>query len=492
MKSLQLIVNSLSPEPVVQRDNSAGMIARLLRRPASVFLVFLAIYLTTWGGHYTTGDGGQKIAWAKSMLFHHSANIGSGPVAVYSRYGIGHSLIAIPPMAAAHWIRNLTGLHCEAALYTFLFLLNGAAFLYLVALYLMPIYGVGRTWITVGIMGLATSWWPYTKMDCSEVLVLTFLFWGFLLTKQNRPLLGMLVASMIVTLRPETAILVALLAAWRIWSTRNCRELPWLMLASAPAFVLDALSNYIRWGTIFSSGYPHESFSTPVLLGLYGILFSAGKSIFLFSPPLLLGVVATKRFLQTRHGRNDGWFFISVLVSQLVLYAAWWDWSGDDSWGVRFVLPGVMLMCIPVVEVLDFRNFVAVIATVGIAVQLLAVLIGGLDYILILHQYPLERQALYVDAPPQRVDVEDMRFNPRYSQLAGHWLLIRILLGFPPPVASHAHVMQTGTPLYDALRASGWPGNVYWDFIWLRHGRQLSPPEPAAKSAVWNHAREPQ
>jgi hypothetical protein len=35
-----------------------------------------------------------------------------------------------------------------------------------------------------------------------------------------------------------------------------------------------------------------ETFSTPPLVGLYGILFSAGKSIFVFSPPLLLSRIS--------------------------------------------------------------------------------------------------------------------------------------------------------------------------------------------------------
>jgi hypothetical protein len=126
-----------------------------------------------------------------------------------------------------------------------------------------------------------------------------------------------------------------------------------------------------------------------------------------------------------------------------------------------------MLMCIPMVELLDYRKIVAATAIAGLAVQLSAVLVGGLDYILIVHKYDLRRQPLYVGGPPTRIDVDDVRFNPRYGQLAGHWLLLRVLLGFPPRPGRPAEVPESGTPLYDALLAAGWPGTVHWDFIWM-------------------------
>ncbi len=39
-----------------------------LRLAVRVFLLFSAIYLSTWAGHYTSGDGSFKVAWAKAMF----------------------------------------------------------------------------------------------------------------------------------------------------------------------------------------------------------------------------------------------------------------------------------------------------------------------------------------------------------------------------------------------------------------------------------------
>jgi hypothetical protein len=66
-----------------------------------------------------------------------------------------------------------------------------------------------------------------------------------------------------------------------------------------------------------------------------------------------------------------------------------------------------------------------------------------------------------------------MRFNPRYSQIVGHWTLIRALLGVPP-ASNKSRDQQVGTFVYDTVPpATGTEGRS-WDFIWL-HLSQRSP-----------------
>ena len=103
-----------------------------------VFFCFLALYVVTWGGHYTTGDGAEKVAWAKAILYRGSADIDPGPGVAYSKFGVGHSLLAMPPLLLSNAIEARIGIKCEGACYTFLFLLNGAWFLALVARFLAP------------------------------------------------------------------------------------------------------------------------------------------------------------------------------------------------------------------------------------------------------------------------------------------------------------------------------------------------------------------
>jgi hypothetical protein len=99
---------------------------------------------------------------------------------------IGHSIIAMPPVIAAYFIQKHTGIRCEAALYTLIFIANVALLLALIAYYLLQFNERNRVWWTVAIIWLATTWWPYTKMDFPEPLVATILFAGFVLMRFGR------------------------------------------------------------------------------------------------------------------------------------------------------------------------------------------------------------------------------------------------------------------------------------------------------------------
>ena len=428
-----------------------------------VFFGFLLLYTLTWGGHYTSGDGAIKVEWARALL-RGSSQLDPRFGVTYSRYGIGHTLLALPAIAVSGWLKRTAGIRTEAALYTFLFILNGAWFLALVHRYLSRYYDGARVVTLLILMGVATTWWPYTKLDFSEPLVATAFLWGFVLMHEGRHAVGFVVASLAGLIRPDAFLLMPLLILWHGWRIASWRRAAILALALLPALAAQAASTYLRGGHWFASGYAGEPFSTPLLVGLYGILLSAGKSVFLFSPPLVLGVLGWRRFAKTHAA--DASLFAGVFVVELFFYAMWWDWSGDDAWGVRFLIPGVMLMTIPAIEVLERRALVAGVAIVGISVQLLAVVISGLEYTLLIRREQLTRQVLFA-AGRNRVDFEDLRFNPRYSQIAGHLQLIRGLLGAGDsgPASDES---RSGTPLRAALPGAAWRDAVTWDFIWLR------------------------
>ncbi len=219
-----------------------------------VFLVFFVIYLSTWAGHYTSGDGRFKIDWAKAMILGQPATIAGHNTAI-SKYGIGHSLLAMPPLAIAYLVNKETGIHCEAALYTLMWVINGSLFLALLAFYLGHFFPARSVWLTVLIAGLATSWWPYTKMDLSEPLVLTVAFLGFVLMRFGRPFLGMLVAAFTLAIRGDCIVIVIPLLIWYLLSNRSAKSIPPDGgLLSAPSVALIFVSNYIRYHSLFDHG----------------------------------------------------------------------------------------------------------------------------------------------------------------------------------------------------------------------------------------------
>jgi hypothetical protein len=437
--------------------------SQALGRSAKVFLVFFAIYLVTWGGHYTSGDGAHKIAWAKVLLGDSVTGIAPDSNGVYSKYGIGHSLIAMPSLALSSLVTRHTGVHCEAMFYTLTFIVNGALLIALIGFYLFQIYEPKRVLWTLALLGLATTWWPYTKTDFSEVLVATAWFGGFLLMRSGRAALGMGVAAITVSIRTDSFVLIAILALWWLIQDRRLATAARLVVAVLPAIGLVAIGNWMRYHSVLDHGYDGEAFTTPLWLGLSGILISGGKSIFLFSPPLLLGFLGWRRFRHRQETSMDALLFAAIFASQLLIYSRWWDWSSDDAWGVRFMIPSVMLMCIPLIEVSEGRFLVLAIGVTGLAIQLLAVTVGSLDYLIMMRAHEAKRQALFVSGE-NRVDFEDIRFNARYGQIAGNWILLRNLLHFPPqPSPSDP---GNPTPLYDVLPPSVWMKTARWDFIW--------------------------
>jgi len=471
-----LATQSVFERPVLEVAKPTQLAVRPIAAPKKihpVFWAFLLIYLGTWAGHYTSADAAQKIQWARQIIaggpYWVDLTTGNAP-----KYGIGHSLISIPPLIAARLVNRFTGIHAEAPFYTLLFVLNSALLVYLVARYLRDRgYSTSNIWMTACAVGLATSWWPYSKLDASECVVATLFMTALVLLLENHPILAFTCASFMVLLRSDAAILLLLLVGWELW--RNKFRVRWLTVAVGigPTALFYCFVNYMRFGTILDHGYHGEPFSNPLLFGVYGILFSAGKSVFLFSPALLLGFLGWRRFRERLP--QDAVLFAAVFTTQLLLYARWWDWSGDDSWGVRFMLPSVVLMTIPCVELLSRRRLLTAAAlTAGLLVQLPALLLPPLEYVVFLHSAPFTRQSVYVDDEHtrSRLDFEDMRYNPRYSELSAGYALLELRLGIAPPPTSAEEQGRTGTPVVDILRSLPEPQGCRWDLIWCHlHSR---------------------
>lgn len=455
-------LTSQQSTPAVQ--TTAKPLALSLR----ILLVFTAIYLCTWAGHYTSGDGAHKIAWAKVMLFGRNSGMTPDQNGVYSKYGIGHSLLAIPPLAIAYAIQKTTGIRTEAAWYTLMFIVNGAVFLALVAYYLAHYYPPRAVWATVSILGLATIWWPYTKLDFSEPLVLTTAFLGFVLIRFGYPIPGMLIAGFMLAIRSDSVAILGPLVLWYLLTNRSVRAAIITALSLAPSVALCLFANYIRYHSFLDLGYAQERFSNPFLVGVYGILLSSGKSVFLFSPPLLLGVWGWRRFVRRSDLAPDAWLFLGIGIAQLLLYSRWWDWASDEAWGDRFVIPAVLLLCIPLIAVVHRRAIVIPVAIAGMFVQLLAVSVGGLDFFKLVWSQP--SRAGVLTGGTNRLDFADVWFNPNYSQIFGNWILLRYLLHAPPAAGRMDDSETVGTRLYDAIPPQQWQAAAHWDFVWnLRH-----------------------
>jgi hypothetical protein len=137
---------------------------------------------------------------------------------------------------------------------------------------------------------------------------------------------------------PATVPALGLTGAERTARTRRLRYLLPPVLAAAVVMT----ENWLRRGNPLDQGYGDDpGFTYPFLLGVLAILFSFGKGLVFFVPGLLLPVRRRMAPLYDA-GRIDlrqGYLSLMLFVAGMVLvYASWWAWNGDTSWGPRFFL----------------------------------------------------------------------------------------------------------------------------------------------------------
>ena len=219
-----------------------------------------------------------------------------------------------------------------------------------------------------------------------------------------------------------------------------------LALVAAPF----ALYNTAIYGGPLNTGYGSgtpDVFRTPFLTGLYGLTLSSGKGILWYTPPIVLAIAGWYPFFRRR--RAAALACLGLLLVHLGFYSRVDYWHGDGSWGPRYlaiVLPFLLLPALAILEGLRARpirrTLVGAIVALGIAVQLLGVLVNFDWYVL-------------------RSDEDARHFTPAASPLLAH---ARILTGrltewryrlTPPPGTV---LLTAGFSYSEAVQGSGATG----------------------------------
>ena len=231
-------------------------------------------------------------------------------------------------------------------------------------------------------LAFSTSVWVYSRYPYSETLQLAC-FTGFfskLLDVRETPtwrqaaLLGAW-AGMLVNAKPVFVLSGLGAAVFLIWELRgNWRALLLVALVGiASAFPFGAIYlyyNYLRWGSIYFTGYGLAFAGTGVssapvgvlhespLVGLWGMFLSPGKSIFLYSPPLLVALLGFLRF--TKRFRHIVLAMVLTILPGLYIHAQMISWAGDYAWGPRYMTFALGVLLLPagflVQDLLDKAN----------------------------------------------------------------------------------------------------------------------------------------
>ncbi len=326
-----------------------------IRLAALTFIALSALGHHTWG----TVDAIQRLALTRSLLTAASVRTPEfGPI----KYGPLQSLLMLPTYAAGFAAGTLGAgdphrLGYRVTAFLFSPLLTSA----LVACWFLLARRRGAT-VQVAGAGAWTLLWstlllPYSRLLFSEpltALLLTAAFLAYLPAPNAtapRPggfaFLGAAGLNYAIFLPLLGLATVAL--PWRAArvSGRAARRLLFSgVSASAVTLLSWALYNEARYGSVTAFGYTGETFSTPLLRGLYGLLLSPGRGLVYYSLPSAIALAfLTYDFVRApRSSAPADRAVLGVFTSYLVLYSFWGSFEGGWCWGPRFLLPFLPLL----------------------------------------------------------------------------------------------------------------------------------------------------
>jgi hypothetical protein len=99
-----------------------------------------------------------------------------------------------------------------------------------------------------------------------------------------------------------------------------------------------------------------QSFSYPLLAGLYLDLFSPLRGVFLYCPVLVVGVVGCYYFWQHQDTRGECVFLVACFLAILIPYSMWYNAEGGEGFGPRFLIPAIPFLLLPAGFALEARG----------------------------------------------------------------------------------------------------------------------------------------
>ncbi len=310
---------------------------------------------------------------------------------IFSWYGIGQSLLMLPPDLVGTWISHwhmFSGYEDDPAIrsivvaYSTNILLN--VLTALIAFRLLTQLRFTTKEATAGVLALmfCTTHLHYTQnlQENNYIMLLTLVGFSFqyqwLRTDSLRALwvgsaaLGLNLLTRVTTgldLIAAGVFLLAVMAFERVRGRNLWRRAFVYCRTAVPVYLLFALIerfyNYYRFGSWTQTYLPifareqrlqdptlpaNFPWSTPFHVGVLGALFQPEKSIFLFDPLLVLTLLLLA-LLWKRLGPEARAYAVAsllLLIGYISFYARYTYWAGDFAWGDRYVSTAVELVAL--------------------------------------------------------------------------------------------------------------------------------------------------
>jgi hypothetical protein len=358
-------------------------------RTAFLFFLFLnCVYLLTSTGRVRTIDEIDPVVQSESLLLHHST---ATPQAMHSgiyfgkldrnkvprsAWPAGHALLVLPWSAAGHFFlarlpgmpANISDLAISTATCwssaTYAALAVSAAFLLFLKIGLTPRSASACSLL----LAFSTPLFVYSGWLFSEpATTALFLVAALLLFTSSRPVpishvvFASLLLGFSLHVRPANMVTVLVfIAAALVRDYSEMKQISSLRTAGILVAIIGIsgtlylLRNNAYFGNPFDFGVPAtaengkdlESWHNPLWRGVVGFLFSPGKSAFLFCPPIILGILGISRLW--RRNRALTVLAVATPLANLFLYSFRTQWEGSYCYGPRYLLPGLILLCLPI------------------------------------------------------------------------------------------------------------------------------------------------
>jgi hypothetical protein len=241
------------------------------------------------------------------------------------------------------------------------------------------------------IYGLCTYQWHYASNGFPQTLAALTIFltyFNFLKWKRNQNtnflriagvLFGFCIAVRTTNILFAPVFCIAVFCAVPESFSRKLRNVFEFVLSSTPIIFLTAWFNWAKFGNLLTSGYGKMNFDTPVYEGLYGLFFSSGKGLVFYAPITLIAMFGLRKSLMKFPMEN--YLALAIIMVQAVVYGKYEVWSGENSYGPRYLIPILPLIVILVVPLaLLGKQWITGLVTSSIFGFLFAGLMGKLMY----------------------------------------------------------------------------------------------------------------
>jgi len=433
----------------------------LMRTAILLFLFLNFLYLLVSPGRARSIDEIDPVFQSESLLLRHSTAIPQAvKLGVYfgkrdqhgvarSAWPFGHAVLALPWAAIGNYmlaripgipkqnsdLAQMVGTCWSSATYSALAV--AASFLLF-----LKLGNSRRSALKCSLLvGFSTPLFLYSGWLFSEpvttalfVIAALVLFGSGKEISLSRAVLGSLVLGFSIHVRPANlfTVLIFIAAALVLEQSQvgalRYRTAMVLVAIIGISGALYLARNYVFFGNPFDFGVPTvvengknpDTWHNPFWRGAVGFLFSPGKSAFLFCPPAILGMSGLPRLW--RRNRALTMLAAATTPANLVLYSFRTQWDGGYCIGPRYLVPGLVLLCLPIAALLQepprwFRPAFWITAIVGFLVQAISLSTNVMADMVGNHYY-----------------VGNFQYRMSYSPLSGQLRLIWKYLHVSPTV----------------------------------------------------------